>query len=373
MKARVLLAVIVSLQTLANAVHAERPGGERDERDERAPGRLFWRLTGNSGTNPAVDFLGTTDNEPLVLRTNGAEAVRITKGGEVGIGTSTPCAGLGGGCKLEVTGATTQFATGLANIFNSGLRGVGIRAAGQAAGVLGASPNAGGPGVAGGSGLATSEQPGVGVQGAGSIDGLQGQVAASGQSAVLAQSLGDGAGVAALFLGQALVKLGAGTMLVNRARIDNSGKGFFNGGTQTGGADFAESVDVARTAAGYGPGDVLVIDSNRHRTMRTTAKPYSTAIAGIYSLKPGVLATPHAMDDPRLASEIPLAIVGIVPCKVSAENGAIAPGDLLVTSATRGHAMKGTNRSRMLGAIVGKALEPLARGRGVIQVLVTLQ
>jgi hypothetical protein len=27
----------------------------------------------------------------------------------------------------------------------------------------------------------------------------------------------------------------------------------------------------------------------------------------------------------------------------------------------------------MLGAIVGKALEPLARGRGVIQVLVTLQ
>jgi hypothetical protein len=35
--------------------------------------------------------------------------------------------------------------------------------------------------------------------------------------------------------------------------------------------------------------------------------------------------------------------------------------------------MKGTDRSRMLGAVVGKALEPLSEGKGVIEVLVTLQ
>jgi hypothetical protein len=35
--------------------------------------------------------------------------------------------------------------------------------------------------------------------------------------------------------------------------------------------------------------------------------------------------------------------------------------------------MKGTDRGRMLGAVVGKALEPLQKGTGVIQVLVTLQ
>jgi hypothetical protein len=35
--------------------------------------------------------------------------------------------------------------------------------------------------------------------------------------------------------------------------------------------------------------------------------------------------------------------------------------------------MKGTDRSLMLGAIVGKALEPLASGSGIIRVLVTLQ
>jgi hypothetical protein len=35
--------------------------------------------------------------------------------------------------------------------------------------------------------------------------------------------------------------------------------------------------------------------------------------------------------------------------------------------------MKGTDRSQILGAIVGKALEPLREGKNVIQVLVTLQ
>ncbi len=55
------------------------------------------------------------------------------------------------------------------------------------------------------------------------------------------------------------------------------------------------------------------------------------------------------------------------------ENCEIAAGDLLVSSSTPGHAMKGTDRSRMLGAVVGKALEPLREGNGVIQVLVTLQ
>ena len=65
--------------------------------------------------------------------------------------------------------------------------------------------------------------------------------------------------------------------------------------------------------------------------------------------------------------------MGIVPCKVTTENGPIQVGDLLVTSATPGHAMKGSDRNRMLGAVVGKALESLPKGTGVIQVLVTLQ
>jgi hypothetical protein len=86
-----------------------------------------------------------------------------------------------------------------------------------------------------------------------------------------------------------------------------------------------------------------------------------------------VLAARYDMDDQRLHGEIPLASIGVVPCKVTASNGSISRGDLLVCSSVPGHAMKGTDRPRMLGAIVGKALQPLARGTGIIEVLVTLQ
>jgi hypothetical protein len=159
----------------------------------------------------------------------------------------------------------------------------------------------------------------------------------------------------------------------NVFRVDATGKGFFDGGTQTGGADFAESVEVEGTAAAYAPGDLMTVDPARDRQFKQTSEPYSTMVAGIYATKPGILATPHTMDDPRLVSEIPLAMVGIVPCKVTAENGPIQRGDLLVSSSTAGHAMKGTDRNRMLGAVVGKALGSLDHGIGVIEVLVTLQ
>lgn len=156
-------------------------------------------------------------------------------------------------------------------------------------------------------------------------------------------------------------------------RVDSTGKGYFNGGTQVGGADFAESVSVAKSATRYGPGDLLVVDVAVDRQFTLAAQPYSTLVAGIYSTKPGVLATPHSIDEPATAAEVPLAIVGIVPCKVSTENGSIQRGDLLVASSTPGYAMKGTDRSRMLGAVIGKALESQREGRGVIEVLVTLQ
>jgi hypothetical protein len=36
-----------------------------------------WQITGNSGTTPGTHFLGTTDNQPLELRVNGARALRL--------------------------------------------------------------------------------------------------------------------------------------------------------------------------------------------------------------------------------------------------------------------------------------------------------
>jgi hypothetical protein len=158
-----------------------------------------------------------------------------------------------------------------------------------------------------------------------------------------------------------------------KARIDSSGKGFFDGGTQTGGADFAESVSVGGGKDNYEPGDVLVIDTTADRQLTLAKTPYSTLVAGIYSTKPGVTATPHTSEDPRLATEIPVAIVGIVPCKVTNQNGPIARGDLLVTSSTPGYAMRGSDRTMLPGAIIGKALQPLSGAKGKIEVLVTLR
>lgn len=49
-----------------------------------------WRLTGNAGTNPATNYLGTSDNNPLIVKTNGAERMRVVQSGRVGIGTDSP-------------------------------------------------------------------------------------------------------------------------------------------------------------------------------------------------------------------------------------------------------------------------------------------
>lgn len=67
-----------------------------------------------------------------------------------------------------------------------------------------------------------------------------------------------------------------------------------------------------------------------------------------------------------------LVIAGRVPLKVTLENGAIEIGDLLVASSSPGIAMKG-NPERAIGAVVGKAMEPLADGEGTIVVQVMLR
>ena len=53
-----------------------------------------WSTTGNAGTTPAVNFLGTTNNQSLVIRTNNAERMRVDSTGRIGIGTNAPAAGL---------------------------------------------------------------------------------------------------------------------------------------------------------------------------------------------------------------------------------------------------------------------------------------
>ena len=141
-------------------------------------------------------------------------------------------------------------------------------------------------------------------------------------------------------------------------------------GTTCGG-DYAESVNAGGDRAKYEPGDVLVIASDEKNDVVKSSEPYSPLVAGVYSTKPGTVG--RRQTTPKSPDEIPMAMVGIVPTKVSAENGPIHKGDLLVTASLEGYAMKGTDRSRMLGAVIGKAMGTLDSGTGTIEVLVTLQ
>ena len=63
-------------------------------KDRTAHPSKFWITRGNAHTDPARNFLGTTDDQPLVIKTNGAEAMRVATDGNVGIGTDNPRAQL---------------------------------------------------------------------------------------------------------------------------------------------------------------------------------------------------------------------------------------------------------------------------------------
>lgn len=49
-----------------------------------------WTTTGNSGTNPANNFIGTTDDQPVIFKANNKEVIRLLPDGTARIGTNDP-------------------------------------------------------------------------------------------------------------------------------------------------------------------------------------------------------------------------------------------------------------------------------------------
>ena len=136
------------------------------------------------------------------------------------------------------------------------------------------------------------------------------------------------------------------------------------------GLDYAEGFDVSGGSA-IEPGSVLVIDPENVGELALATAAYDSRVAGIVAGANGVGS------GVRLGAgqyELDVALAGRVYCNVDATHAAVAPGDLLTTSAVPGFAMKAVDRARAQGAILGKAMEPLDRGRkGQILVLVALQ
>ncbi|WP_212006651.1 hypothetical protein [Chitinophaga sp. HK235] len=166
-----------------------------------------------------------------------------------------------------------------------------------------------------------------------------------------------------------LFKTGNGN---RKVRIDNSGMGFFNGGTQMGGADMAEAFDVTGRRQEYEPGDVMGIATGTDRTLEKTTGAYSSLVVGVYATKPGVLMSEEEIDA-DLSNKVPLGVVGVIPTKVCNENGPIHRGDILVTASRPGYAMKADLSVLKTGQAIGKALQEFSGETGKIKVLVNVR
>lgn len=80
-----------------------------------------WSTTGNAGTTPGTNFLGTTDNKELIFKTNNTERFRLSTTGYLGIGTTTPRGALDVGTgDVYLTGSPDGGPGSGNNVFLSG-------------------------------------------------------------------------------------------------------------------------------------------------------------------------------------------------------------------------------------------------------------
>jgi hypothetical protein len=134
--------------------------------------------------------------------------------------------------------------------------------------------------------------------------------------------------------------------------------------------DLAEWVPSTQKLAA---GTVVILDPERSNHVLASKTSYDTAVAGVVSAKPGI-SLGEAGDGKAL-----VATTGRVKVRVDATRAPIRIGDLIVTSDVEGVAMRsepvvvGGRRIHAPGTIIGKALEPLAGGKGEILVLLSLQ
>jgi len=144
-------------------------------------------------------------------------------------------------------------------------------------------------------------------------------------------------------------------------------------------------------------GDVLVADPEKSESVLKSSVPYQSSVIGVVTTDPHMVMGMELVVDEETGEPLDgvsatrLALTGRVPVKVTEENGPIAPGDLLTSSSTPGHAMKWSLKDvneakdfddlkRILSeneqrrnAVIGKALSSSASGNGTVIVLISVQ
>jgi hypothetical protein len=164
-----------------------------------------------------------------------------------------------------------------------------------------------------------------------------------------------------VFLNDSTAKVGIGTStpthelhIIGDANITNN---LYLGQNLT---DLAENIFSAEDVEA---GDVVVISKDM-KVIRSY-KAYDNMAVGVISTAPAAVFGGST-------GNVPLAISGRVPVKVTDENGKIRPGDLLTTSSTKGHAMRCSSYEKCFGKIIGKALTSLDNNQGTVIMIVML-
>jgi hypothetical protein len=347
---------------------------------------VFGRSRGTTG----IGILGQTDG---------------TTGGSIGIRGFTSNTTTSSGTFVGVQGdCNTPSANGygvFGQILNAGPgRGVFGQTGGSGFGVYGINTS-----VTAGSGTGVYGQGAFGLQGATTFNGGFGAFGTAsggtgyGVFGTTGSTAGTGTGVYAQMGGTSPTVIGSSNALIanyagstassttsnniaiftfgstREFRFANNGQAFTvtGGAWNSGGADLAEAFDVVGTKSTYEPGDVLVLSASAVYHLDKCSVPYCNRVAGVYATAPGVVLGFDGVngDSAMLSAKVPMGVIGVLPTKVCGENGAIAIGDLLVTSSTPGCAMKGDEDKLRFGNILGKAMEPFnGKGTRVIKVLV---
>jgi hypothetical protein len=129
-------------------------------------------------------------------------------------------------------------------------------------------------------------------------------------------------------------------------------------------ANLSAVAQVFELAGEASSGDVLRLTEDGRKVTRAT-EVGDRRVVGVLTDKPALL-----LGGALSASRVAVAVQGEVITKVEADSSPIHPGDLLGPSAIIGHACKVTDPAASIGAIIGKALEPLESGRGTMRMLV---
>jgi hypothetical protein len=123
-------------------------------------------------------------------------------------------------------------------------------------------------------------------------------------------------------------------------------------------------------------GDVVSFDPKEDKIV-LSSQPAERFVCGVISTAPGFLLNANPAE--RNGKWYPLALTGRVPCKVTDENGPIRRGDLLSSSSLPGYAMKAKpilvsgEVIYPAGTIIGKSMDDLESGQGLVDIFVCLR